>query len=181
MYMEDGLLLLSCFVLFLTYFTYGFRIVFFPLIFGFIILFVFNVLELFKIEPVPPIVYWGFFTFTWFLTFVAYVLFGKCDFSYLLSTDMGPYGIGYKEFRSFSYKNMVSVFYPISKEEYLSKLHTKANVNWLRYGQKSLEGISRASADYGEDNHMSTWWFKFLLKVKMDCIQDGLIHHDFIH
>mmetsp|Transcript_45492 Transcript_45492/g.33260 ORF Transcript_45492/g.33260 Transcript_45492/m.33260 type:complete len:233 (-) Transcript_45492:623-1321(-) len=113
------------------------------------------------------------------VTLSAYVAFGKCDFEWMRRAEMGAYGVGYKEFRTATAQNMVSVYYPISKDEYAAKLHTKYNVSWLRYGRKSLEGIARGSADYGKENHMSPWWFKFLLHVKLDAILDAKLHPDF--
>ena len=74
------------------------------------------------------------------------VMFGEIDFSRLRCH--GPYQVGFKEFRTEKFDNAISVFYPITKE------HHKAMINqndtaWLRDGDKTLEGIARASARYG--------------------------------
>ena len=47
------------------------------------------------------------------ITLCLYLYFGNCDFSWALKNGTGKYGIGYKEFRTNLFKNMVSVYYPI--------------------------------------------------------------------
>jgi hypothetical protein len=50
------------------------------------------------------------------------------------------------------YGNEVSVYYPMDKKEYNSKI-SRNNVKWLRHGDKTLLGIAKASVDYGKDEH----------------------------
>jgi hypothetical protein len=48
------------------------------------------------------------------------ITFGETDFQKLKMT--GPYEVGYREFRTKKYGNEVSVFYPMERSEYKTKI-----------------------------------------------------------
>lgn len=76
------------------------------------------------------------------LSILAVVFFGECNFKRLKL--IGPYQVGYREFRSAKHGNEVSVYYPMDKQRYEEQI-TSRNVKWLRHGQKTLQGLAMAS------------------------------------
>jgi hypothetical protein len=52
-----------------------------------------------------------------FIAWVLQITFGECSFE-RHKVD-GPYGVGYKEFRTIVKGNIVGVYYPMDKCEYL--------------------------------------------------------------
>lgn len=79
-------------------------------------------------------------------------LYGEVNFNRM--NMFGHYQVGYKEFKSKQLGNMVSVYYPISKETH-SRMIGRHNVSWLRDGDKTLLGLAKASGEYGSDKHAS--------------------------
>lgn len=79
------------------------------------------------------------------------ILFGEVNFN--RSKAIGPYEVGYKEFKTTKYDNAVSVYYPINKDHY-KRMISSRNVRWLRDGDKTLLGIAKASGEYGSDKHV---------------------------
>lgn len=53
------------------------------------------------------------------------------------------------------------------------------NTRWLRYGKKSLKGVSIASADIGAKKHPPTCLFNYMKRVKMYTAQNGKLSKDF--
>jgi len=70
------------------------------------------------------------------------VLFGEVNLNRLKA--IGPYEVGYKEFKTSKFDNAVSVYYPINKDHY-KRMVASRNVRWLRDGDKTLLGIAKAS------------------------------------
>lgn len=89
----------------------------------------------------------------------------------------GPYEVGFKEFRSEKLGNMVSVFYPISKEEYAKHIDEPGrNTEFLRHGDKTLLGIAKAAGGYaygGKGKHVSLHSLRALKFVKTETLNDG--------
>jgi len=98
------------------------------------------------------------------------LVFGECDFAGIKMD--GPFQVGYKEFETVALGNAVSVYYPISKEEFNSKMMTH-NVSWLRAGRKTLKGIANASLPYGSTDEPNLAKFKLLERVQMDVVWEG--------
>ena len=69
------------------------------------------------------------------------IAYGEVDFSRL--NCVGPYQVGYKEFRTEKQDIPVSVFYPINKAHYKEAIKTN-NTKWLRDGDKTLLGLAKA-------------------------------------
>ncbi|CDW85051.1 platelet-activating factor acetylhydrolase [Stylonychia lemnae] len=107
---------------------------------------------------------------------VLLVLFGEVTFN--RSKAIGPYEVGYKEFKTQKYDNAVSVYYPINKDHH-KRMVGRNNVSWLRDGDKTLLGIAKASGSYGSDKHVSIQVFRHLRKVMMNVVQNGEIDVDF--
>jgi hypothetical protein len=64
--------------------------------------------------------------------------FGSGDFSNVKL--IGPYEVGFKELKAEEHHNNISVFYPIEKQEYASKIRNEgANPRWLRHGMRDIE------------------------------------------
>ena len=96
--------------------------------------------------------------------------FGDSDFSRVKLT--GPFQVGHRDIRT-KFGNEVSVYYPVDKEVYKRMLRRSTNSDWLRHGDKSLQGIARASVPYGEEKHKSIRWFRFLRFIKMNTLERG--------
>lgn len=112
-----------------------------------------------------------------FLSFaiISSFIFGEANFNLLKL--IGPYQVGHKEF--FSNEGFgITVFYPMDKEEYEKEIGSK-NTLWFRHGFKSRLGLTRATADWGKENHPSPWCFKYLDDVKMDTVNNGKLAERF--
>lgn len=112
-------------------------------------------------------------------SFVCMLIFGEADLSFLKMA--GPYEVGYKEFRTSALDNEVSVYYPIQRDVYRQIMKTQkgANTKWLRHGDKTLEGIARASVPYGQEDPLPWFIFRYLRKIKMDTCTDAPLDPDF--
>lgn len=74
----------------------------------------------------------------------------------------------------------MSVYYPMDREEHRRTLRYKnRNTLWLRYGKKSLKGISMSLADLGSDSHPPTCYINYFKRVKMNTAQNGTLSSDF--
>eukprot|EP00347_Sterkiella_histriomuscorum_P022751 403337292 len=104
------------------------------------------------------------------------ILYGEVNFNRL--KVFGPYQVGFKEFRTKKFGNAVSVYYPMCKDLYKSKIG-RHNTPWLRNGDRTLLGIAKASGEYGSDKHASVNIIRHLRKVMLDVVMNGDIHPDF--
>lgn len=65
----------------------------------------------------------------------------------------------------------MSVYYPIDADEYDLNIKTPGrNPHWLRYGYKSRLGLAKTTADWGEEEHIPPWLFKYLDDIKMNVL-----------
>jgi hypothetical protein len=88
--------------------------------------------------------------------------------------------VGHREFRTRINGNMVSVYYPMDRDEYKRNINKKGNNSkWLRYGDKTLLGFAKAVPNHGTEKHPSVLMFRHLRKVKMDTVEKGEISNDF--
>jgi hypothetical protein len=108
------------------------------------------------------------------------ILFGDSDFSRLKLR--GPYQVGYREFRMEKFGNEVSVYYPVDKPEYSMYMQKSLSNNtfWLRHGDHTLLGISKATAPIGRKNHINSCWLRHYRRIRMDIATDAPISSDFI-
>jgi len=84
---------------------------------------------------------------------------------------VGPYEVGHKDFHLKESGIAVSAYYPIDKDEYRrNKNNKERNTSWFRYGDKSLLGMTRATADIGSQNHLPPWFYSYLRKIKMHTV-----------
>ena len=81
---------------------------------------------------------------------------------------VGPYQVGHREFHLQHSGNAVSVYYPMDKADYHKQ--RKNNTKWFRYGESSLKGMARATADIGSTKHPPSWFYNYLLKIKMNTV-----------
>ena len=51
--------------------------------------------------------------------------------------------------------------------------YRKRNTRWLRHGNKSLRGLTRATADIGSTKHPPECVFQYLKRIKMHTCQNG--------
>ena len=65
----------------------------------------------------------------------------------------------------------VSVYYPMDRIEYnrTLKKDRSRNTLWLRYGRKSLKGLSLSSAEF-YTNHPPTCLLQYFLRVRMNTV-----------
>ena len=156
----------------------GIRLTFYPL---FIVIFTTSALSLWWSEGIPRTILDSLCLITTLLGVANIVLLGEADFSKLKLN--GPYEVGFKEFRSETKGNEVSVFYPISKGLYrLFINYPGRNTDWLRHGDKTLLGIAKAGGGHaygGKGKHVSLNAMRPLRKIKMDTLNDGSISKDF--
>lgn len=91
----------------------------------------------------------------------------------------GPYEVGFKEFRTEKFGNMVSVFYPITKEEHSDDIGKPGrNTEFLRHGDKTLLGIAKAAGGYaygGKGKHVSLHTLRALKFVKTETLNNGTL------
>ena len=100
------------------------------------------------------------------------IIFGEGNFNGVKMT--GPFEVGHKEFYSKKDGTMVSVWYPMDREEHKKTIGLKGrNSYWFRYGYKSRVGLAKATANWGTEDNVHPWFFKYLDDVKMDTVQDG--------
>ena len=70
----------------------------------------------------------------------------------------------------------------MDRDEYNQTIKIKGrNTLWLRYGESSLKGLSRSLADFGSDTHPPSFFLKYLLKIKMNTVQNGKLAKEFDH
>ena len=82
---------------------------------------------------------------------------------------VGQYQVGHRDFNLNTSGITCSVYYPMDKHIYKQNIKKEGrNSKWLRHGEDSLTGISRATADYGAEEAPPRFLFKYLLDVKMD-------------
>lgn len=68
----------------------------------------------------------------------------------------------------------------MDRDKYNSQINIKGrNTLWLRYGDSSLRGISRSLADFGSESHPPKFFLKYLLKIKMNTVQNGELAKEF--
>ena len=92
--------------------------------------------------------------------------------------------MGYTEFATEKYGNMVSVFYPIEKRFY-TQLLPKWNTKWFRDGKNTLEGFERNTRNdrYGKNEKPAFFLrkiFSYLIHVDMDTVYDGPVCEEFV-
>lgn len=54
------------------------------------------------------------------------------------------------------------------------------NAKWLRYGYKSRLGLAKSTADFGTDEGIDPWLFKYLDGIYMNVVQNGPLVRDFV-
>lgn len=161
----QNIFLVSTFLLLVIGFYFeGIRVHQFPFITGILIN---GVVSLFTQAPIT-LAFIGVLL-TLFST-ILLVLFGETDFMKMV--NHGPYQVGFKEFRTQKYDNAISVFYPISKDHHKAMISLN-DTKWLRDGDKTLEGIARASSKYGSEDHPSLHIFRYLRNVTMNTVFNG--------
>ena len=101
-----------------------------------------------------------------YCTFLAYaiivtIIFGENNLNWIKMT--GPYEVGYREFHTKADGLIVSVWYPMDREEYAARIdEIGRNPKWLRYGYESREGVARAMAAWGTEDYQHPWMIKYL-------------------
>ena len=108
-----------------------------------------------------------------FLAFsiLASFIFAEANFDKLKL--IGSYQVGHKDYYTRDGISM-SIFYPMDLEEYEKMINLEGkNSYWFRYGYQSRLGLTKATADWGKEDHPSPWFYKYLDNVKMDTVQDG--------
>jgi hypothetical protein len=74
------------------------------------------------------------------LGLVSLYFFGDANFKFLKM--VGPYQVGHKEYH-LKIGNAASAFYPMDRKTYNKNINKKGrNTNWMRYGDKSLQGFT---------------------------------------
>ena len=66
---------------------------------------------------------------------------------------VGDFQVGYQDFFTSKTGLTCSVFYPMDKTTYKKSISRNTNSRWLRHGEKSLKGLTRATADIGSTQH----------------------------
>jgi len=83
----------------------------------------------------------------------------------------GPFQVGHQDIFQTEGGNAMSVYYPIDIDEYDLNIKTPGrNPPWLRYGYKSRVGLAKTTADWGEEEHIPPWLFKYLDDIKMNVL-----------
>jgi hypothetical protein len=114
------------------------------------------------------------------ISIILTLLYGQADFSKVRDLiDHAPYQVAHRDIYSSKDNRSLSAWYPMDKEEY-NKTIGSNNSDWLRYGELSREGVARATADWGTDNHMHPWFYKYIDRVKMDTVEKGQLSQDFL-
>lgn len=82
-------------------------------------------------------------------------IYGDANFSELIMH--GKYQVGHMEFFTSKMGVCVSVYYPMDRSEYMRALKKdkSRNTHWLRYGRRSLKGMSLSMAEF-YTNHPPT-------------------------
>lgn len=97
------------------------------------------------------------------------IIFGEGNLDKIVMT--GPFQVGHKDVFCTKSGAAVSVFYPMDIEEYNNQIYKSSkNSLWLRNGYLSLKGVTKATADWGEDEGPNTWFFKYLEFITMNTI-----------
>jgi len=95
------------------------------------------------------------------------LVYGDANFSEIIM--YGKYEVGHQDIHTKREGVAVSVYYPMDREEHRRTLRYKnRNTLWLRYGKKSLKGISMSLADLGSDSHPPTCYINYFKRVKMN-------------
>lgn len=106
-----------------------------------------------------------------FLSFAIFgnLLFGEGNLDKMVMT--GPYEVGHKDIHCSKMGSAISVYYPMDKAEHRKYVHiSRYNTMWLRYGFCSLKGVAKATADWGEEEGPSPWFYKYLDFVTMNTV-----------
>lgn len=105
-------------------------------------------------------------------------IYGDANFSELVM--YGKYQVGHMEFFTTKSGVCISVYYPMDRLEYARALKKDKNRNtlWLRYGRKSLKGLSLSMAEFYQ-NHPPTCLVQYFGRVHMNTVQNGTLSHDF--
>ena len=118
-----------------------------------------------------------------YCTFLGYAiivsfLFGENNLNW--AKVNGPYEVGYREFHTEADGLLVSVYYPMDRDEYAERIDEPGrNPKWLRYGAESRMGVAKATAAWGTEDHSHPWMFKYLEQVTINVVKDGKIANDF--
>ena len=93
---------------------------------------------------------------------------------------VGPYQVGHTEFYMRIGGNAVSVYYPVDREEYKRTINLKGrNTKWLRYGKRSIKGLTMAAGEYDAQKPRAECFFNYMKRIYMDTVQNGNISKDF--
>jgi hypothetical protein len=100
---------------------------------------------------------------------IGNLLFGEGNLDKMVMT--GPYEVGHKDIHCIKMGSAISVYYPMDRAEHVKYVHiSRYNTMWLRYGFCSLKGVSKATADWGEEEGPSPWFYKYLDFVTMNTV-----------
>jgi len=93
---------------------------------------------------------------------------------------VGPFQVGHQDWHLTNSGIAASVYYPMDRKVYAHEIKEKGrNTHWLRYGNSSLTGLAKATADIGSDKHLPPWFYQYLKKIKMNTVQNGTLAADF--
>eukprot|EP00350_Pseudokeronopsis_sp_OXSARD2_P002592 CAMPEP_0170542836 /NCGR_PEP_ID=MMETSP0211-20121228/2141_1 /TAXON_ID=311385 /ORGANISM="Pseudokeronopsis sp., Strain OXSARD2" /LENGTH=148 /DNA_ID=CAMNT_0010846029 /DNA_START=192 /DNA_END=638 /DNA_ORIENTATION=+ len=92
----------------------------------------------------------------------------------------GPYKVGFREFRSKEYENEVSVFYPISRQEYDEKIGTH-NILAMRHGSHDAQGLENVIRVFKPGHNLkrtklTNTWFNSLTSSYTDIVKNAEVH-----
>lgn len=88
--------------------------------------------------------------------------------------------MGHTEFFTTKEGVCVSVYYPMDRTEYARALKKDKSRNtlWLRYGRRSLKGVSLSMAEF-YSSHPPTCLVRYFGRIRMDTVTNGTLSHDF--
>lgn len=86
---------------------------------------------------------------------------------------VGDFQVGHQDFHTSKSGITCSVYYPMDKDVYNKTISRKRNSRWLRHGNKSLRGLTLATADIGSTTAPPECLFRYLKRVRMHTCQDG--------
>lgn len=113
-----------------------------------IFMFVFCMLASAIIFDLDSYVILAIYTVILLLIFLNIFIYGDANFNELKM--VGDYQVGHQDIHTSKTGIAVSCYYPMDKIEYDRNIRKRhRNTKWLRYGQSSIKGLTRATADIG--------------------------------
>ena len=101
------------------------------------------------------------------IAIICSFIFGEANFNGVKMT--GPFEVGHKEIFCRKDGTAISVWYPMDIDEYKDTIKQSGrNTYYFRYGKTSREGLARATASWGTEDHAHPWFFKYIDDVRMD-------------